>query len=71
MSGLVDLENLLGPGDDFVGAGIRGLVEVDHAVRLQHVDGPVQWRVAARQRCEVVCLYVEQVVVLSGEQSSD
>ena len=30
VAGLVDAEDALDPGDDFVGGGIGGLVEVDH-----------------------------------------
>ena len=69
MARLVNLEDLLDPGDDLVGGGVRGLVQVDHAVRLQHLDGPVRGRVAARQRREVRRLHVQLVEVLHNKRT--
>jgi len=38
---LFNLKNLLDPGDDLVGRGVGGLIEVDHAVVLENVDRTV------------------------------
>lgn len=40
VTGLLDAENSLDPGDDFVGRGVRGLVEVDDTGRhtIRHMS---------------------------------
>jgi hypothetical protein len=40
--GLLHIEDLLDPGDDLVGAGIGGLVEVDDSVFEVFLDGPLE-----------------------------
>ena len=69
VTGLVDFEDFLDPSDDLVGGWIRGLVEVDHTVLLEDVDGPVGGRVSAWQRREVGCLDVELIEVLHKRAS--
>ena len=64
MSCLVDLKNLLDPGDDLVGGRIGGLVQVDDAILLEDVNGTVSWRVTTGKRCEVGRLDVKFVEVL-------
>ena len=71
MTSLVDFEDFLDPSDDLVGGWIRGLVEVDHTVLLEDVDGSVGGRVSARQRREVGCLDVELLEVLHKRASID
>jgi len=41
MACLFDLEDLFHPSDDFMGRRVRGLVEVDNTVVLEHVNGAV------------------------------
>ena len=64
---LVDLEDFLDPGDDLVGARVRRLVQIDHTVLLEDVNGSISRRVATRQRCEVRRFDVELVEVLETE----
>ena len=64
MASLVDLENFLDPCDDFVRGGVRWLVQIDHTVLLENVNGSIRWRVAARQGREVRSLDVQLVEVL-------
>lgn len=41
MACLFNLKNLLNPGDDLMGRGVGGLIEIDHTVVLKHVDRTV------------------------------
>lgn len=42
VAGLLNIQDLLDPGDDFVGAGIGGLVEVDDTVLQVLLEGPLE-----------------------------
>ena len=64
VTGLLDLQDLLDPGDDLMGGGVGWLVEVDHTVVLEDVDGSLGGRVAAGEGGEVVGLHIEFVEVL-------
>ena len=64
VASLLNLKDLLHPGNDLVGGGVGGLVQVDDSVVLEHVDGPVGGRIAAREGREVGGLDVEFVEVL-------
>ena len=41
MASLVNLEDFLDPGNDLMGRGVGGLVQVDDTVLLEDVDGAV------------------------------
>jgi hypothetical protein len=43
VSGFFDVENLLDPGDDLVGAGIGGLIKVDHSVLEIIFQRALEW----------------------------
>ena len=64
MPRLIHLQYLLNPGDNLVRGRVRGLVQIDHTVVLQHVDGPVCGRVATGERREMTGLHVQLVEVL-------
>jgi len=64
VTGLLDLQDLLDPGDDLMGGGVGWLVEVDDTVVLEDVDGSLSGRVAAGEGGEVVGLHIEFVEVL-------
>jgi hypothetical protein len=64
MAGLLDLEDLLDPGDDLVGRGVGWLVEVDNTVVLQDIDGALGGRKSTGERGEVVGLHIQLVEVL-------
>jgi len=64
VTGLLDLQDLLDPGDDLMGRGVGWLVEVDDTVVLEDVDGSLSGRVAAGEGGEVVGLHIEFVEVL-------
>lgn len=68
VASLVHFEDLLDPGDDLVGAGVRGLVEVDHAVFQVLFQGTLQWRGARRDRRVVAGQDVHRLVVLEQER---
>ena len=53
MARLIDFEDLLDPGDDFMGAGVRRFVQVDHSILLQDVEWAFCGRKSAGQRREV------------------
>jgi hypothetical protein len=61
---LFNLKNLLDPGDDLVGRGVGGLIEVDHAVVLENVDRTVCGWVTAGEWGEVGGFDVEFVKIL-------
>lgn len=65
LTGLVDLEDALDPGDDLVGGRVRGLVKVDDSVALELDEGASCGRPSAGQRGEVRGLHVQLVEVLS------
>jgi len=64
VASLIDVEDLLDPGDNLVGGWIRRFVKIDAAVVLQHVNRTVGRRIAARQWREVGSFHVQLVVVL-------
>lgn len=61
---LFNLQNLLDPGNDLMGRGVGWLIKVDDTVVLEHVDGTVSRRVAAREGRKVGCFNVELVEIL-------
>ena len=69
MACFVDFEDFLDPGDDFVGGWIRRLVQVDHTILLQDVNGSICRRVPARQRGKVRRLDIQLVEVLETEDT--
>lgn len=56
VTSLVDLENLLNPGNDLVGGGVGWLIKVDHTVVFKGFDGALGRRETAGKRSEVGCL---------------
>lgn len=71
VAGLVDLEDFLDPGDDLVRGWVGGLVQVDHTILLEHLDGAVHGGEAAREGREVGSLDVELLEVLDDETRQD
>ena len=49
LTGLVDLEDALDPGDDLVGGRVRRLIKIDDTIVLEHVDGALSGRISARK----------------------
>ena len=68
MAGLLDAQDALDPGDDLVGGGVDGLVQVDAAGLDVVLDGAVEGRGAVGQGCVVVGSDVEFVEVLEQER---
>ena len=60
----VDLEDFLDPGDHFVTARVRWLVQVDDAVGLQHVNGAICWRISTGEGRKVARFNVKLVEIL-------
>jgi len=66
VTGFVNLEDFLDPGDDLMGGRVGGLVEVDHTVSLEDIDGTVSGGVAAGKGSEVGGLHIELIEVLQA-----
>jgi hypothetical protein len=64
VASLVDLEDLLDPRDNFVGAGVGRLIKIDNSVVFKNIDRTFSGRVAAREGCEMGGLDVQFVEVL-------
>ena len=64
MTCLVYLEDFLDPSYNFMGGRIGGLVQVDHAILLQNINGPVSGRIAAGEGREVRRFHIELIKVL-------
>lgn len=64
MTGLFNLEDLLNPGDDFVGRGVGWLIKVDDTVVLEDLNRALGGRVSAGKGSKVGGLDVELVEVL-------
>ena len=58
VTSLVNLEDLLYPGNDLVGGGVWWLIKVDHTVVLKGFDGALGGRETAGKGSEVGCLDV-------------
>lgn len=68
VAGLFNAEEALDPGDDLVGGGVGGLVEVEDAVSEVFGDGAFEGGVAGGQRRVVAGADVEAVVVLEEDR---
>ena len=68
VAGLFDLEDFLDPRDNLVTGGVARLVEIDDAILLEKLNRTLQGGVTARQRCEVVGLHVQLVIILEKER---
>lgn len=63
---LVYLNDALDPSNHLVGRRIGRLVQVDHSVAFVLKHGSASGRPTARQRCKVIGLYIQLIVVLTG-----
>ena len=78
VTGSLAAEDLLYPGDDFVGGGISGFVEVDASIAIREVeterlrnvllDGTIQRRIAHGNGSVVVGAHIQFVVVLEEKR---
>lgn len=68
MSGLLDLKDLLNPGDDFVRRRVGGLIEVDNTIVLEDINGSLSRRVTTRKGSEMASFNVEFLEVLEEKR---
>ena len=64
MTCLVNLEDFLDPSYYFMGGWVRGLVQVDHAILFQNINGSISGRIAAGEGREVRRFHIELIKVL-------
>jgi hypothetical protein len=67
VSGLFNIEDLLDPGDDLVGAGVGGLVHVDDSVLEVLLEGALERSVAGGDGRVVRGEHIHFVVVLQQQ----
>ena len=63
MASFLDAQNAFDPGDDLVGGGVGGFVEIDDAIANVFVDGPAKGGVAAGDGGVVAGADVEFIVI--------
>ena len=68
MAGLLDFENLFNPSNDFVRRRVGWLIEVNHTVVFENINGSLGGRVTASKRGEMVSFHIEFVEVLNNKK---
>lgn len=63
VTGFFNSENLLDPGDDFVGRRVGGLIQVDHAVLQVFGDRTVLGSGRNRNRCVMRSSNIQLVII--------
>jgi hypothetical protein len=69
VSGLLDFEDLLDPGNDLMGRGVGGLIEVDNTVMLELVNGSLVRRESTGEGSEMAGFHVEFLEVLLNKEN--
>ena len=69
MTSLLDLQNLLDPGNDFMGRRVGRLIEVDNTVMLELVNGSLVRRESTGEGSEMAGFHVEFLEVLLNKEN--
>jgi hypothetical protein len=69
VSGLLDLKDLLDPGNDFMGRRVGRLIEVDNTVMLELVNGSLVRRESTGEGSEMAGFHVEFLEVLLNKEN--